>query len=103
MLRRSLGAGRKQDSSISDVENESTAWASRQETQLEQLQRELSHALERSEEAEACCSHLQDELRAVHVDAELRQFRAIKREREKWVEQERRWLAQLATLVQVIE
>ena len=71
---------------------------SQQETQLQQLQKELALTLERRDKAEAYCSQLQDDQRAVRADAELQQFRAVEREREKWEEQEQRWLAQLARL-----
>ena len=97
LLRRSLGGGQEQNCN-SDPETGSADGESQQETQLQQLQRELTQALERRDEAEAYCSQLQDDLRASRADAELQQFRAVEREREKWEDREQRWLAQLASL-----
>ena len=107
LLRRSLGGGQMQDSGGSGAEAESTnGRESQQEMQVQQLEKELALALERCDGAEAHCSQLQDDLRAVRVDAELQQFRAVEREREKWEEREQRWLARLAKLetrLQVVE
>ena len=107
MLRRSLADSRKEESPcISDAGCESPDGETQHKRQLQQLQGELAQALERNQEAETYCSQLQDELRAVRVDAELQQFRAVEREREKWEEREQRWLAQLNRLesrLQVIE
>ena len=97
LLCRSLGCGEKQCRN-SDPETESNDGQPQQETQLQQLQKELAQAQERYDEAEAFCAQLQDDLRAVHTDAELQQFCIVEREREKWEEREQRWLAQLARL-----
>ena len=106
LLRRSLGRGQQQPCH-SDTEAEQSADGDESHiSQLQQLQQELAEANERRDEAEAYCSQLQDDLQAIRADAELQQFRAVEREREKWEEREQRWLAQLARLetrMQLIE
>ena len=100
LLRRSLGRGQQQ-LCHSDTEAEQSADGDEShisESQLQQLQQELAEANERRDEAEAYCSQLQNDLQAIRADAELQQFRAVEREREKWEEREQRWLAQLARL-----
>lgn len=106
LLRRSLGRGQQQGCH-SDAETEQSADGGESQTsQLQQLRQELAAANERRDEAEAYCSQLQDDLRAIRADTELQQFRAVEREREKWEEREQRWLDQLARLetrMQLIE
>ena len=93
LLRRSLGCGKKQCWN-SDPETDSDDGQSQQETQLQQLQKELAQAQERWNEVEAFCAQLQDDLRAVRTDAELQQFRAVEHEREKWEKESRDgWLS----------
>ena len=82
MLRRSLGRGQQQ-LCHSDTETEQSADGDESHiSQLQQLQQELAEANERRDEAEAYCSQLQDDLRAIRADAELQQFHAVGRVRE---------------------
>ena len=106
LLRRSLGRSQQQ-LCHSDTEAEQSADGDESHiSQLQHLQQELAEANERRNEAEAYCSQLQDDLQAIRAHAELQQFHAVEREREKWEEREQRWLAQLARLetrMQLIE
>ena len=100
LLRRSR-SGKKQVTSVAS--SECGDGELQPEAQVQQLQLELSQALERSEEAENLCSRLQEELKTVHCDAELQQFRAVDRERDKWEAREQRLIAQLAHLERRLE
>ena len=68
LLRRSR-SGKKQVTSVAS--SECGDGELQPEAQVQQLQLELSQALERSEEAENLCSQLQEELKTAHRDAEL--------------------------------
>ena len=102
LLRRSLGGEHKRksksDRPLSAAEVDTADDEAQEATQLERLKEELARAVERSEEAEAYCSQLQEDLRATRADAELQRLRAGEREREKWEKREQRWIAQLARL-----